>query len=76
MDLESESKKNKIRDIENISFGENLREIISSLEILSVLFQIDEDKEVLEACKNKLDQGICLLKELGKKDLADKFTLE
>lgn len=59
--LKKKEKDLKMRDIRSIDFGTNLIEIISSLEILIILFS-HEDEEIEEACKVKLEEGFELLK--------------
>ena len=65
-----EEKKFKIQDIESIDFGTNLVEIISSLEILLVLFMHD-DAAIEEVCKAKLEEGLDLLKKWGEENKVD-----
>ena len=70
--LTEEEKKLKIRDIQSIDFGTNLVEIISSLEILLVLFTHD-DVDIEEECKAKLEEGFELLKKWGEENEVDLF---
>lgn len=58
-------KQNKLRDINDIVFGDHIQEIVSSMEILLTLFEINDDKEILDACKSRLREGLLLLKEKG-----------
>jgi len=60
-----EEKTNKLKDIENIVIGDSPDEIIASLEILTMLIEIDDEKDVLMACKRRLAEGIQKLKEIG-----------
>lgn len=60
--LKKEEKDLKMRDIRSIDFGTNLIEIISSLEILIILFT-HEDEDIEEACRLKLEEGLELLKK-------------
>jgi len=60
-----EEKTNKLKDIENIVIGDSPDEIIASLEILTMLIEIDDEKEVLMACKRRLTEGIQKLKDIG-----------
>ncbi len=70
-----EEKRNKLNDINAIEFGENIQEITTSMEIIMMLFQVDDDKEIIAACKNKLIQGIDLLKKLGQNDISNSFKM-
>lgn len=69
-------KQNKIRDIESVEFGNNLNEIVSSLEIIVTLLQIDDDPEIIFSCKKKLAEGIELLKKMGYGDKTKDFEIE
>lgn len=71
MDIE---KQNKLNDIKNVDFGDNPQEIVSSLEILLMLFEVNDDKDVLLACKKRLQEGVSLLKKMNHKD-ADNFNI-
>ncbi|MGK7394641.1 MAG: hypothetical protein ACNS62_08710 [Candidatus Cyclobacteriaceae bacterium M3_2C_046] len=62
--MEESIKQKKINDINAIDFGSEVREVISSLEILILMLEIDDDKEVIGACKKRLQEGIALLKSL------------
>ncbi|MGK7391267.1 MAG: hypothetical protein ACNS60_13005 [Candidatus Cyclobacteriaceae bacterium M2_1C_046] len=75
MNYSEEQKKNKIRDIEDIDFGDNILEITSSLEILLTLFENDDDPEVIGACKKRLKEGVALLKKYGAADKAKNFKV-
>lgn len=68
--LTEDEKELKIRDIQSIDFGANLVEIISSLEILLVLFTHD-DEGIEEVCKVKLEEGLDLLKKWSEKNRID-----
>ena len=57
-------KDKKLKDIKAIEFGDEPNEIVSSLENLVMLFEIDDDKEVIALCKEKLQEGIELLKQI------------
>lgn len=72
---QTEEKLNKLNDINAIEFGENIQEISTSMEIIMTLFQVDDDKEIIAACKNKLKQGIDLLKKLGRDDISKNFEI-
>lgn len=65
MDIAKEEVERKKRDIEAIDFGDNVEDISSSLLIVMTLFEIDDDPEVIKACKYKLFEGISLLKKFG-----------
>ncbi len=69
-------KERKLNDIASISFGENQHEVVSSMEIVMTLFQIDDDKEVLAACKAKLEEGIKKLKDIDQAGLAQQFKVD
>lgn len=71
----NEEKINKLKDIHDVTFGENLAEITSSLEILLMLLHIDSDPEIIFACKTKLLDGIGMLKQLGFEDTSKKFEM-
>lgn len=58
-------KERKLRDIEAVHFGEEIQEVVSSLEILLMLFEIDDDQEIIAACKRRLQEGVQKLKDLG-----------
>ena len=62
---ELDAKEKKIGDINAIDFGDNVDEISTSLEIVLTMFEINDDKEVLSACKQKLHEGVMILKNLG-----------
>ncbi|MGB0523993.1 MAG: hypothetical protein ACPGJS_13580 [Flammeovirgaceae bacterium] len=57
-------KENKLQDIAAINFGSNTSEIVSCMEVLVLMIDIDDDKEVILACKNRLQEGVELLKSL------------
>jgi len=59
-----EVKQKKIKDINAIDFGDEVEEIISSLEILIMMLEIDDDKEVIAACKKRMQEGIVQLKAM------------
>jgi len=62
---ELDVKEKKIKDINAIDFGDNVDEISTSLEIVLTMFEINDDKEILFACKQKLHEGVMILKKLG-----------
>lgn len=68
-----EEKKNKLKDIKNIDFGDNVNEIISTMEILLNFFKINDDPEIIGACKLRLKEGVLLLKDFGASDKARQF---
>ncbi len=72
---ELEAKQNKLRDINAVIFGTNIEEITSSMEIIMMLFQIDDDKEIINACKSKLNEGIQLLKKIGESERSKQFEV-
>ncbi len=71
----SEDQKNKLNDIRAVSFGNNIGEITTSLEIITMLLQIDSDAEIISACKSKLMEGITLLRNLGYTEDSKKFEI-
>jgi len=58
-------KLNKLRDINNVQFGDNQQEVVSSLEILLMMFEFDEDREIIAACKKRLIEGVEILKKMN-----------
>lgn len=58
-------KENKLRDIQNISYGQNIREIVSTLDILVMMFEFDNDPEIVQACRLKMQEGIGILKNMN-----------
>lgn len=65
MDIAKEEVERKKRDIEAVEFGNSVEDVSSSLLIVMTLFEVDDDPEVIKACKYKLFEGISLLKKLG-----------
>ncbi len=65
MDIAKEEIERKLRDIKAIEFGDSLEDVSSSLLIVMTLFEVDDDPEVIMACKYKLYEGIALLKKYG-----------
>jgi hypothetical protein len=57
----------KLRDIQKIDFGKVREEIISSINFLRVMLETDEDPEILEASRKKIEEGYQLLKILEKR---------
>jgi|AntRauTorckE6833_2_1112554.scaffolds.fasta_scaffold144871_2 hypothetical protein len=76
MDLEKEMIEKKIKDINAIEFGDSVEDVSSSLLIVMTLFEIDDDPDVLKACKLKLYEGISLLKKYGDDRGAKKIESE
>lgn len=78
MDIAKEEVERKKRDIESIEFGDNIDDVSSSLLIVMTLFEVDDDPEVIKACKYKLFEGISLLKKFGDdekaKEIEDKIN--
>jgi hypothetical protein len=58
-------KTQKLKDIREIHFGNELQEITSSLELLMTLFEIQDDREILSILKEKISEGIAKLKNLN-----------
>ena len=69
--IDPSEKENKLRDIRNIHYGDDVREITTSMEIVLTFYEFDDDKEIIEACKAKIAEGCERLKELGAQDLLD-----
>jgi len=61
-------KVNKLRDIQNISFGQNIKEIVSTLDILVMMFEFDNDPDIVQACRIKMQEGIGILKNMEYND--------
>ncbi|PKP08706.1 MAG: hypothetical protein CVU09_14200 [Bacteroidetes bacterium HGW-Bacteroidetes-4] len=74
-ELELTEKKNKLRDIESVVFGNNLQEILTSMEIVLTMYQIDNDVDIVRASKTKLMEGLELLKALGQNDKLKQFEV-
>lgn len=74
--IEDEFKKSKLRDIKAIEFTENTQEILTSMEIILTMYQIDDDKDIVFACKNKLLEGVEKLKKLGLDSDVEKFNIK
>ena len=72
-DQQDPAKSNKLADIENISFGDDVGEISSSLEMVLTLYEVDDDAEIIQACKKKLEEGVQKLKDLGANEEARQF---
>lgn len=66
----------KIEDINKVQFGNNLAEVIASMEILMTLFHFDDNPEVIKACKERLKEGIEILKQLGAIDVSKAYRLD
>lgn len=65
MDIRKEEVERKIKDVESIELGDTVDDVSSSLLIVMTLFEIDDDPQVIKACKYKLFEGISVLKKLG-----------
>lgn len=74
-ELELTEKKNKLRDIESVVFGNNLQEILTSMEIVLTMYQVDNDLDIVRASKAKLMEGLELLKALGQNDKLKQFEV-
>lgn len=68
-------KKFIIRDIENITFSEDIREITSSMEVISTFLKVHNDTEVQKACTKKLNEGIQILRKLNAHHIIKQFQL-
>jgi hypothetical protein len=74
MDIfEIEARKNKINDIKSIIFSDNIQEVLTTMEIVLIMYQIDDDPEIVKASKAKLLEGLNLLKKMGLGDEAKNF---
>ena len=65
--------KRKITDINAIEFGDTVEDISASLLIITTLYEIDDNQEVIKASRAKLQEGINKLIELGAEDQAEEF---
>ncbi|MGD9992287.1 MAG: hypothetical protein AB7S69_03215 [Salinivirgaceae bacterium] len=74
-ELELTEKKNKLRDIESVVFGNNLQEILTSMEIVLTMYQVDNDVDIVRASKAKLMEGLELLRALGQNDKLKQFEV-
>ena len=74
-ELELTEKKNKLRDIESVIFGNNLQEILTSMEIVLTMYQVDSDVDIVRASKAKLMEGLELLRALGQNDKLKQFEV-
>ncbi len=72
----SEKLDERIKSIEAVTFGKQLTEVISSLEIIMTMFEVDDNQKILNACKIKLLEGINKLKEFGAEQEAQKFVID
>lgn len=75
MGFEEDYKKNKLNDIKQIEFGDNVAEITASMEILLTLFEHDDDPDIIKACKERLKEGVDLLKSQGASNKAKQFKV-
>lgn len=73
--IPAEEKKNKLNDIANVEFGENLDTLVSSMEILVMMLEFDDDKDIIAACKKRLEEGVSLLKKLNS-EKAKEFKID
>ncbi|MGE4288989.1 MAG: hypothetical protein AB7E36_09885 [Salinivirgaceae bacterium] len=73
--MEAAEKMNKLRDIESVVFGTNLQEILTSMEIVLTMYQVDSDVDIVKASKAKLMEGLELLKALGQNDKLKQFEV-
>lgn len=78
MDHQKDFIERKLEDINNIDFGDSVDEITSTLLIVMTMFEVDDNKEIIKACKYKLYEGISKLKAIGEigkaQDLEQKLT--
>lgn len=58
-------KENKLNDIGNIQFGTKPEEVISTLDILLMMYEFDDDPEIIAACKQQMQKGIQILKKMN-----------
>lgn len=73
--LENEFKRNKIADIAAITFSNHAQEVLATMEIILTMYQIDDDWDVINACKVKLAEGIEKLKILGQYSSISNFEV-
>ncbi len=66
----------KINDVRAIHFTEDLNETLTAMGIILTLYQIDEDPEIVHVCKEKLLEGIEILKKQGNENKATEFYPE
>jgi len=71
--IENDLKTNKIKDIEAIVFAENVQEILTTMEIVLTIYQIDDDFDIVKTCKSKLLEGLHMLRKLGVVDKVNFF---
>lgn len=76
MDSQKEIIQKKIKDINGIEFGDTHDDVSSSLLIVMTLFEVDDEPEVLKACKLRLYEGISLLKKFGDSAKANEIENE
>lgn len=65
----------RIRDIAAIAFGQDLGEITATMNMVLMLYEMDDHPEVIRACKTKLAEGVDRLRTLGQQDMAGQFRL-
>ena len=70
MDIQDDFIKRKLADINAIDFGDSVDEVSSTLLIVMTMFEVDDNKEIIKACKYKLYEGISKLKAIGETDKA------
>ena len=66
-------KNNKLKDIEAVEFGDKPAEIVSTLDILLMMYEFDDDAEIISACKKRMQEGVEILKIMNLS--TDNYTL-
>ncbi len=75
MDFSQELIKQKVADIMAITFGTTVEDISSSLFLLTNLYDEDDDKEVIKASKDKLREGLAILRKMGpNEDIINQYS--
>lgn len=61
----NDEKKNKLNDITNIEFGNKPAEVVSTLDILLMMYEFDDDPEIIAAAKKRMTEGVEILKNMN-----------
>lgn len=71
---EQEAKVNKIWDIGAVVFSDNLQEVLTTMEIILTMYQVDEEPDIVLLCKIKLLEGLDVLRRISQDDkMSEKF---
>ena len=62
-----------MRDVDNIDFTSSVKEIASSLDVLLVMLQAHDEKEVIDMCVEKFYFGLSRLVTMGQIDQANNY---